>query len=315
MERILKGLGAEKFYELGEADEQRGLEEVVESWIDGLWVPLQEQLTLMQQREETEKVISEGVEPDFVCGEIIEKRVLTEENSQKKVVELRVSTEGNSYTAGTAISVYPQNEAAEVSRVLSQFNLDPDFLIDSKNMTPQSVHTRVSLPLSLCDFFTKFIDLHNPMSSRTASHLAEFLSPPDKEEFSSHIELSKLKMQEPWGLLHLSRAFSSWSLQVPEILSSLPVLSPRNYSISSTPLNSPESLTMAFTVTGVCTRYLDRVSEEPSAKITYTLPLSQGVFWDAIGATDEMLFISTGTGVSPFKGILEHLSLTVKSHS
>lgn len=40
LEKGLKKLGAQSFYPLGKADDETGLEQVVEPWIDGLWPAL-----------------------------------------------------------------------------------------------------------------------------------------------------------------------------------------------------------------------------------------------------------------------------------
>ena len=313
IERLMKKLGAKAFYPRGEADEQLGLENIVEYWIEGLFSILQyevEQLKLVQ-REEI-KINAEEIK--FVHSKIIEKKILSEKNSSRQIVELKLSINQN-YIPGTAIFMHPQNSKDKIERLINYIHLLPQTNITVIEI-PKALSHRCKSDISLMDYFIKYVDINSPLKSRTAIYLANLLQEEEeKNDFLSCIDQTKLSMPAAYNLECILSQYHSWgSFLLKEFLETMPILSPRNYSISSSPISSPSSITIVFTVTGVCTRYLNSITNFDSHIIEYAISVNQGSFWKGIESSDKILMIATGTGISPFKGILEHLS-HIKSKS
>jgi sulfite reductase alpha subunit-like flavoprotein len=307
IERYLKTLGASEFYPRGEADEQMGLENTIEYWIDGLWDILKYQVDQLALKQ-TQVIQIEAANTKVIQSKVLEKKILSEKNSSKAIIELKL-TINEPYTPGTAILVYPQNSKEKVNRILEYIKLSPDLIINSSDL-PKSISHRCETSITLLDYFIKFVDIGSGLKTLTATYLSGLLeNQSQKEDLLSCIDNTKISMPSAYNLECILSQYNSWGfINVPEFLEHLPILQGRNYSISSSPITSPECISIVFTVTGLCTRYLNSVSL--SNIVEYTLPIDQGIFWKGVESSEKILMISTGTGLSPFKGILEHLVKT-----
>ena len=316
LERLMISRGATYFYPRGEADEQCGLEEVVEEWTGGLWEPLKKELTSLAQAPATEQV-SQSVEDQKVLrGKVIGKKVFTEPKAVKQTIELRITTEGNTYLAGSNIFLYPQNSPERVANLLRKLNVDPNYPIETTDYVNKMLLHRIQLPTNLHNFFLKFVDITNPVKTRTAKALTKFLRKEEEaKDLNNQIDPEKISMPKDCSLEKIAENYSSWRIEdLNNFIENLPVLTARNYSISSSPASSPDSITIAFNVEGVCTDYLNRISSTDlsanDVRVEYTLSEQASVFSKVFEESDKLIFISTGTGVSPFRGILEHITLT-----
>lgn len=309
IESQLKKLGATEFFLRGEADEQMGLENGIEPWIDALWDNLKYEFEQLKGKS----VVGIDIKAEdtvIVTSKILEKKILSEKNTLKAIVELQLSID-QPYIPGTAILMYPQNAPDKVERILTYANLDKTMSI-TLEMIPKSLTHRCKTVITLLEYFIKFVDILSPLKSQTALFLSDFLQDPEeKTDLVSYIDPDKLSMPAAYTLECIISQYKSWSFTgISEVLSHLPVLAARNYSISSSPIPSPGAITIVFTVTGLCTRYLNTIQNFNNHEIQYSLPVNEGSFWQGVNSTDRVLIIATGTGISPFKGILTHLKLT-----
>lgn len=311
VEKHLKRLGACEFYGRGEADEQMGLENTVEYWIDSLWGILEHEVAQLANVQRSNLAVFTE-ETRIVQSKILGKRLLSEKNTLKAIIELRLTID-QTYTPGTAILMYPQNNRDKVNLILSNLKLSPDHFVTPAEI-PKFLSHRCKSLISLTEYFARFIDINSPLKSSTATYMASLLQDSDeKNDLISCIDESKISMPAAYTLECITSQYSSWgAIQFEEFLQHLPVLSARNYSISTSPINSPNTISIVFTVTGLCTRYMNSISDFNNHVLEFSLPSGQGSFWQGMSTADKALIISTGTGISPFKGILEHLLLTEK---
>ncbi|CAG9327866.1 unnamed protein product [Blepharisma stoltei] len=310
IEHHMKKLGATEFYERGVVDEQLGIEQTVDAWIDGLWEPLKKQVEELSKAGSGEQVSQAIEDMPSIWGRILEYRVLTEENATKKVIEIRITTEGKSYIPGTALFMYPQNPDEKVTEMITKLGLEATQSIIDKSHISKSVSHRFQTPISIFDFFKRFVDFQSAIKTRCAIFLASILyNPTEKEGLTHHIDQSKITMPDEFTFENIINKYHSWDIQsLDSLLDVIPILSPRNYSISSSPTTSPGSITIAFSVMGLCTRYLEHAALN-DLSVEYSLQNEPGVFWEGIKASPRPIMICTGTGISPFRGILEHLVL------
>ena len=126
-------------------------------------------------------------------------------------------------------------------------------------------------------------------------------------------------------ILDVLAAFKSCKPSIEILLQHLPRLQLRRYSVSSSPLEDPKSLTFAFNVIefdstrnralarkGVCTGYLDELISEnkwSSTKIPI-LPTKNTGFTLPSDPKTPIVMIGPGTGVAPFIGFLKHRELS-----
>ena len=318
LDRLLDSLGATSIVTRGAADEQEGLDKVIKPWVEGLWQPLTHTLQGLEDRYDPVRTLPAQVtteRPEVLSARVLRKRVLSEPQATKKVVELTFDTSGKSYSPGANISVYPENDPSDVAEVLQRLGFDANYVIATESFLPQAVRWRVQVPISLSEFFRRFVEVSGPVCKSFADYFCLSLeNAQEKQQIRTIAEQSrKVTLTPPYSLLHLLRTFPRFrGLYLEETLPLLPPLRPRLYSISSSPLTSPNTVTIVFSVEGVCTRFMDMRTEGDLS--TATLPISFGAgdsaFWKPIMNNHKVIVISTGVGLAPFKAILEQLSLT-----
>lgn len=310
---LLESVGAEAFHPRGIADEASGLSKGVEQWLSGLWTPLRREIETVaggtQVRREVSAVAG-GDNPEILQGRILECKLISEPNAVKKLYELTIDSCGRTYAAGSNISVYPDNDSAAVSEICARLALDVNTPISDLKLIPPSVRWRASLPMTLNDLFLRFIELSAPVPKGFGQFFLEHLSDSTEVRECGQIvqEAQGKLLPVQWSLLGLLRRFTSFTIgSLESLLPQLPALRSRFFSISSSPLLRPSSFTIAFCVEGVCTRYMDSLARTASSAIRFSYPIGDSIFLKPLLEHDRVIFVSTGTGLSPFKGVLEHV--------
>jgi methionine synthase reductase len=310
--KLLNDLGAEEFLPRGEADEQCGLEGVVEPWMQGLYEPLKQEIALMGNAPkrviESEKVEDVAVIDTFIT----EGKQVSEQNAVKKILELKISYQSGNYFPGAAVGIIPENDEQDVDHTLGKLNWNGSLVINDKHLISPIIASRIPIPISIKDLFLKGVDLHSPLKTSLATILSHNLSQDsEREDLVSKIDTSKIGMVAPYSLYYVLNQYTSWKeFSIESLLPRLPGLSPRSFSISSSPIKGQSDFSIAISVTGVCTEYLSRALAHTHHSLKVIMPDQPSDFIKKLGGKDRIVMISTGTGISPFKGILEHLTLT-----
>lgn len=315
MKRLLEAKGATSFYTIGEADEQCGLEGVVEPWIAGLWEPLKYQLQQSVSASTASVSVAPDTAPSILSARVLAKRILTEPQATKKTVELTLDATGIDFSPAGHILVYPRNAPEDVEVALAVLKWDPDFEITSLRFIPPMVAHRVTLPILLKEFIAQCVDLVTvPLKTTQAALMYSSLgSDEERLDFQTVIEGSKLSLPDAFTLLGTLTKYTSWTnLPFMKLMQVLPTLAPRYYSILSSPLESTSSMKIAFTVTGVCTKYMDSVTDvdlkETEIKLEFMFQHEPSVFSTAALEAEKLIILCNGVGLTPFVGVLDHLA-------
>ncbi|MBT0768412.1 bifunctional nitrate reductase/sulfite reductase flavoprotein subunit alpha [Kineosporia sp. J2-2] len=249
---------------------------------------------------------------------LVGNRLLGLEGSAKEVREFVFDT-GDSdlpltYRAGDALGILPRNSEQLVEEFLLGTGLDPQAGAEIDGVGEVSVREALSAHLDISrltpGLLTRLLDRtpdHTPgpaPATAATRHLRGLLRP------GNTVELGK------W----------LWGRQLPDALRELGVrltpgdlpgllkpLTPRQYSISSSPLTDPHRIRLTVSVvrypgpagharTGVCSAYLaDAPHGQPIE--AYVQPTRH--FRPPAGARTPAIMIGPGTGVAPFLGFLE----------
>ncbi|QQP52769.1 Uncharacterized protein FKW44_005016, partial [Caligus rogercresseyi] len=124
--------------------------------------------------------------------------------------------------------------------------------------------------------------------------------------------------------LDILLTFPSVSIPVESLIEHLPRLSPRSYSLASSPLSSPDSLDIVFNVIeipkgsgrafdrkGLCSGWLEELCNTPGEhRIPISLHNNMNKFHLSAEDHDPIIMVGPGTGVAPFRGFLQHLKLS-----
>ena len=310
---LLENLGAQEILPRGVADESSGIQKAVDRWLPDLWTALKREIASLAAGPQMVREISASGamdNPRILQGRILEHRLISEPNAVKKLYEVTVDSCGFTYAAGSNISVYPENDPAAVSEVCARLAVDADMQVTQLNMVPASVRWRATLPMSLSALFLNFIELSAAVPKAFGQFFLEHLTDPAETlEFEQILQGSPGKLlPAQWSFVGLLRKFQSFSIgSLITLLPQLPPLRSRFYSISSSALSRPSSFTIAFGVDGVCTRYMESLLHQSPSNLPFSYQLGDSIFLSPVLSHSKILFVSTGTGISPFKGILAEM--------
>ncbi|KUJ15912.1 NADPH--cytochrome P450 reductase-like protein [Mollisia scopiformis] len=266
---------------------------------------------------------------DVQNATVLEARVLTAPGEpQKRHLEVELP-ENMNYECGDYLAVLPVNSEENVRRVMSRFILpwDSTIVIKGHNFGFLPPNT----PLSIRDILAGHVELFEPASKQILQVCAS--STPDAELKSQLRTLisdpstyTTEVLTKRLSLLSLLEQNPSITLSFPAYLQSLTPLKVRYYSISSSPLSSPQKCTLTYNIlsspslsspttvyNGVTGTYLStlrpgdqiKVSVRPSTKALFHLPLNV--------AETPLLMFCAGTGLAPFRGFVQQRAMMAPS--
>ncbi|TKY86501.1 hypothetical protein EX895_004650 [Sporisorium graminicola] len=185
-------------------------------------------------------------------------------------VEFDIEGSGISYQHGDHIAVWAHNPEQEVDRVLAVLGLldKRTTVIDVESLDPTLAKVPFPVPTTYEAVFRHYIDISSHASRQTLNNFAKFAPSPEiqaklekvcanKETFQAEIGSRLLKTAEAmqWiagdSLDADVRTIKSWNIPFDRVISDLPRVGPRFYSISSSPKMHPKSVH----ITAVVLRY------------------------------------------------------------
>ncbi|HEY0188353.1 MAG TPA: flavodoxin domain-containing protein [Cellulomonas sp.] len=227
---------------------------------------------------------------------LVANRLLSAPGSAKEIrhLELDLGGSGITYSAGDALNVMPRNDPALVAALLDHLGASADHPVDDAPLGDVLTDGR--------EIATPSKDLIALLAERApGSELAAVVARGEREPLDRWL----------WGkdtldLLRLTQVRPD----VAELLGVLRPLQPRAYSISSSPLASPDRIHLTVASVrhgtervhgGVCSTHLaDRLGADDPVGISL-LPNA------AFGVPDDdapLIMIGPGTGIAPFRGFL-----------
>lgn len=245
--------------------------------------------------------------------------VLTAEGEpQKRHISLTLPT-GMSYKVGDYLAVLPINNAVNIRRVLRRFGLPWDAMLTIKggNTTLPTGH-----PLSAMDILGAYVELSQPATRRNVQQIASTLA--DEAQKFQLLQLAGPDFDAEVGAKRLSpldilEKYPSAALPLSSFLAMLPPMRIRQYSISSSPLSSPSSATITWSVLdtpskaggrflGVASNYLSNLTAEE--RVHVAVKPSHGAFHlPADIEKTPIIMLCAGTGLAPFRGFVEERAI------
>jgi NADPH-dependent sulfite reductase flavoprotein alpha-component len=209
--------------------------------------------------------------------------------------------DGCAYAVGDALGVWPRNDEAVVDEWLAATGLDAHATVALEDRPAMSLRTAATQHLDIVRISPQLLrfvaDRHH------SRELATLLRPDNKISLAQWL----------WGrqAMDLLAEFEVRA-DLEEWLAVLRPLTPRLYSISSSPLVEPERVALTVSAVryqhsgrtrhGVCSTFLaDRSQDRP---VQVFLQRSPNFRPPTVGDT-PMIMIGPGTGVAPFRGFLQ----------
>ncbi len=229
---------------------------------------------------------------------LVVNRLLSSDDSAKEIrhFEFDLTGSGIEYAAGDAFNVVPLNDRALVDELIAELELDADADVDGIALS-EHLRSRAEIVTTSKELLALIGERH-----------------PESEPGGLYLRGERDALNDwLWGrdLLDVIRA-SSIRLNTAELVSVLRPLQPRAYSISSSPLHSPDRIHLTVAAVrygterahgGVCSTFLaDRLGSHEEVGVflqpntSFRLPADD----DA-----PVIMIGPGTGVAPFRAFLQ----------
>jgi cytochrome P450/NADPH-cytochrome P450 reductase len=244
----------------------------------------------------------------------------------KRHVEVALPA-GQTYEAGDYLAVLPLNPAALVDRALARFDLayDTRLRITASASTPN--HLPTDGPVTAGEVFASYVELSRPAGRRQVAQLADATPcPPERAALlalAAGDAYEREVLDKRVSLLDLLETYPSVDIPLATFLGMLTPLSPRQYSISSSPRWSPDHVTLTVghvegpalsgrgRYEGVASTFLAR--SRPGTRVPVTVRPSNVAFHPPQDLTVPMVLACAGTGLAPFRGFLQDRALRARA--
>lgn len=235
---------------------------------------------------------------------VLDKRPLTCDVSSKLTLHMAVSINGSDvkYEAGDACGIIPQNDLRLVEEILQTLHFSPQAPVQLAHAGKSTLIDALLYDLQITRLTRKMIEAYATIGQ---CHTLFGLLVPEQQ---SHLE----KYTYDRGLIDLLHDYPGVLHDPADLVAMLPKLTPRLYSISSSPLAHPGEIHTTVAVVryrshnrergGVCSTLLsDRTSLGETLPI-YIQPNKK--FRLPQSSDAPVIMIGPGTGIAPFRAFL-----------
>jgi cytochrome P450/NADPH-cytochrome P450 reductase len=228
------------------------------------------------------------------------------------------------YGTGDHLGVLPRNSIDLIRRVMARFGLDAGQYLTIIPNSGTHTHLPIDEPAPLLGVLASCVELQDVATRDQIATLARHSGDPEQQAALQSLAGDDAASQQRYrdevftpnrSLLDLLEAFPACAVPFAEYLDMLPPLRPRYYSISSSPLVSPEvaSITAGVlrgparsgtgTFTGVASGHLAALPVDGTVFVFVRKPTI--AFRPPDNPHIPMIMIGAGTGVAPFRGFLQ----------
>lgn len=264
LDDILPILGAERIADRGSSDvSKQDTFGDFDTWTSGkLWPALGPYLSSSEDSskfsaiptieiEVTNEERAAHLQQNVQWANVIDARVLTAEGEpEKRHIEIELPS-NMTYSAGDYLAVLPLNPKEYVRRVMNHFNLPWDGMITIKPGSATSLPT--GKPIGIFDLLQGYVEISQPATKQDIEALVSVCGSPDvKETLTGYLSPDKFTSEVIEKRITILDLLTRHKADVPlpfaTFLSLLPPMRTRHYSISSSPLASPQSATLTYAV-------------------------------------------------------------------
>ncbi|MEI8146210.1 MAG: NADPH--cytochrome reductase, partial [Alphaproteobacteria bacterium] len=227
--------------------------------------------------------------------------------------------DGVSYRSGDHLSVVPKNGAILIGRVLSRFGFTDSSHLRLSTAAGRRAALPVDQPIAVRDLLSDYVELQGVATRKQIQALADATRcPMTKPKLAALADEATYK-SEVWAkrrsVLDLLEDHPACELTFGAFLEMMPLMSPRYYSISSSPLANAGQCSVTVGVVksparsghgifeGICSTYLNEQNE--GAVVHATIKETKAGFRLPEDPTRPIIMIGPGTGLAPFRGFLQ----------
>jgi cytochrome P450/NADPH-cytochrome P450 reductase len=317
--------GARRLVERGEANARGDFFGDFEDWYGTFWEPVNAEFGVTGAGRSAEPLF----EVEFVgavrdpilrqnrleLGTVVANRELVDQSApdarSTRHVEIALP-EGQTYRAGDYLAVLPLNPAASVDRALHLFDLAYDATVVVRAGAGGHTLLPTDTPVTAGELLRGYVELAQPAACPPERSALEALAA-DQDTYAAEVLARRV------SVLDLLERHPSCRPAFASFLQMLAPLTPRQYSISSSPRWSPDHVTLTLSVVrgpalsgdgvyeGAASTYLARA--RPGSKVAVTVRPSNVAFHPPHSLATPIVMIAAGSGVAPFRGFLQDRAL------
>ena len=247
-------------------------------------------------------------------AKVIYKKRISGTSSGKNVQHIifDISGSGISYKCGDSVAIYPKNDPKEVEQIVELLGSD-------KNMTVNVPNTNNQMPLYLA--LREHLDIR-VLTKKFWENFVGLVADKDDESYIENFIINNWKdynvPSRAYSLLKTLQKFKKLKITNPnDILLNLKKLSPRLYSIASSPLAYPNEVHIVINTVsyvdssgdkkyGVASGYLSNEIRTNNDFVKLFIIKSQFSMPEDHSA--NIIMVGPGTGIAPFRGFLQERS-------
>jgi NADPH-ferrihemoprotein reductase len=236
-------------------------------------------------------------------------------------MELDLGGSGLQYGTADTLYVCPENDGGLVAAVAARLGVDAGAWFSLAPRAAPAAGAAAAppppplfpTPCTVRAALTHFLDIAGPPRRDLLRALARFASAPaEREELAASAAAWHKGARGGGGFLEVLRAFPSLAPPWEAVAQLLPRLSPRAYTIASSPLLHPQRLAICVSVLeaprasggavkGVCSNFLARLRVGDAARVMvrpsiFKLPADRAL---------PVVLVGPGTGVAPMRAFLQ----------
>eukprot|EP00741_Cyanophora_paradoxa_P005427 tig00000882_g5263.t1 len=337
LDERLAALGSKRLVPIGLGDEydQNGHESAYRPWVKSLWAALgsseaKRHLPITMNCElssDKSAPAAAAVPAGFASLKVVSNDLLSATGYDREERMLVLDLAGSpfaSYELGSQILVQPRNSAQKVARTAAALKLDLDAVVSVSAVAgqhSQSEEMPIAASLTVRDLLSSYLDVSSAVSRTLLEGLSILAADKKEAEEMEKIatdmlpgnEYGRLMTTESFSLADVLERWRSVSITLSELVSNVPRVGPRHYSVASSPLVKPKSIEILYVLDtwatkkgpafeGLCTRHMAslKAGDTVLAKIArggIALPSDHGL---------PLVGVALGSGIGVFRGILEH---------
>lgn len=330
--------GARRMHPRGAGDVRGDFDAAYRNWHDTLWKDIAATLGVDAPAETDESQPRLSI---TVTNRQVTNPVITSYHAQAAVVrdnhELLGANAGRStrhlevalpsgvqYKAGDHLGVLPRNNINLIRRVMLHFGLDAGSYLTIIPNRGSHTHLPTDEPAPLLGVLGSCVELQDPATRSDIEVMARYTSDLGEQSLleglvgdddASQTRFRNEVLARGRSLLDLLEDYPACAMPFEVFLDRLPPLRPRYYSISSSPLVSPQMCSVTTGVlrgparsgigdfNGVCSTYLE--SNAPNSTVFAFVREPTIAFRPPDDPQRPMIMIGAGTGLAPFRGFLQ----------
>ena len=235
------------------------------------------------------------------------------EAPEKRHIEVQLPT-GMTYTAGDYLAVLPMNPTKVVKAIMARFGLAWDTTIQIKE--GQYTTLPQGRTITLFGVLSAYVELNEPITQKHLSTIMNYTTDAKTRSALEALTASEIADKHISAYNILSQ-YPSITMPFGDFLAMLPILRVRQYSISSSPLHSPNTCTLTYSVLnttaksgtgkpyiGTASTYLSELN--PGDRIYIAVRPCHSAFHPPLDVANvPIIMICAGTGIAPFRAFVQ----------